>query len=72
MIFSLFRFLLLSLAISKYRQYFLLLQALRLNNEKWKKSSFFEEKKFGRIDSSTGKVAETYSFSTEFIMNFET
>jgi hypothetical protein len=41
---SFFQFLLLSLAISKYRQYFLMLQTLKLNNEKWKKSSFYEEK----------------------------
>ncbi len=40
-----FRFLLLSLAISKYRQYFLTLQTLKFNNEKWKKSLFFEEKR---------------------------
>jgi hypothetical protein len=41
-----FRFLLLSLAISKYRQYFLMLQTLKLNNEKWKKSLFYKEKSF--------------------------
>ncbi len=39
-----FWFLLLSLAISKYRQYFLILQTLKLNNKKRKKSSFYEEK----------------------------
>jgi hypothetical protein len=39
-----FWFLLLSLAISKYRQYFLMLKTLKLNNEKQKKSSFYEEK----------------------------
>ncbi len=38
--FVFFRFLLLSLAILKYRQYFLMLQTLKLNNKKWKKSSF--------------------------------
>jgi hypothetical protein len=36
--------LLLSLAISQYRQYLLMLQTLKLNNEKLKKSSFYEEK----------------------------
>jgi hypothetical protein len=41
---SFFQFFLLGLAISKYRQYFLLLQTLKLNNEKQKKSSFSEEK----------------------------
>jgi hypothetical protein len=39
-----FRFLLLSLAFSKYRQYLLMLQTLKLNNKKQKKSSFCEEK----------------------------
>jgi hypothetical protein len=39
-----FWFLLLSLAISKYKQYFLMLQTLKLNNKKRKKSSFYEEK----------------------------
>ncbi len=39
-----FRFLLLSLAILKYRQYFIMLQTLKLNNEKWKKSTVYEEK----------------------------
>ncbi len=52
---SFFRFSLLSLAISKYRQYFLMLQTLKLNNKQQKKSSFYEEKKFGRIDSRTKK-----------------
>jgi hypothetical protein len=41
---SFFPLLLLSLAILKYRQYFLMLQTVKLNNEKWKKSSFYEEK----------------------------
>jgi hypothetical protein len=41
---SFFQFSFLSLAISKYRQYFLMLQTLKLNNKKWKKSSFYEEK----------------------------
>jgi hypothetical protein len=41
---SFFLFLLLSLAISKYRQYFLMLQTLKLNNKKGKKYSFCEEK----------------------------
>jgi hypothetical protein len=40
-----FHFLLLSLAISKYRQYFLMLQTLKLNNEKRKNSLFYEEKR---------------------------
>ncbi len=52
MISSIFWFLLLSLAILKYRQYFLMLQTLKLKNKKPKKSSFYE-KKFGRIDSRT-------------------
>ncbi len=39
-----FRFLLLSLAISKYIQYFLMLQTLKLSNKKRKKSSFYKEK----------------------------
>jgi hypothetical protein len=51
MISSLFIFLLLSFAILKYRQYFLMLQTLKLSNKKRKKSLFYEEKKFGRIDS---------------------
>jgi hypothetical protein len=38
-------FLLLSLAISKYRQYFLMLQTLKLNNEKKEKKNSFYEKK---------------------------
>ncbi len=46
LIFLFLWFLLLSLAILKYRQYFLMLQTLKLNNKKWKSSS-----KFGRIDS---------------------
>jgi hypothetical protein len=37
----------------KYKQYFLMQQTLTLNNEKQKKSLFYEEKKFGRIDSGT-------------------
>jgi len=41
---SFYRFLLLSLTISKYRQCFLMLQTLKLNNGKWKKSLFYEEK----------------------------
>ncbi len=28
-----------------------MLQALKLNNENWNQSSFYEEKKFGRVDS---------------------
>jgi hypothetical protein len=28
-----------------------MLQTLKLNNIKWKKSSFYKENKFGRIDS---------------------
>jgi hypothetical protein len=34
----------LSLVILKYRQYFLILQTLKLNNRKQKKSSFYKEK----------------------------
>ncbi len=41
---SFFRFLLLSLDILKYRQYFLILQTLKLNNKKRGKSSFYDEK----------------------------
>jgi hypothetical protein len=41
---SFFWFFLLSLAISKYRQYFLMLQTLKLTNKKRKKSLFYEEK----------------------------
>jgi hypothetical protein len=41
---SFFWFSLLSLAILKYRQYFCMLQTLKLNNKKWKKSLFYEEK----------------------------
>ncbi len=48
---SFFLFLLLSFAISKHWQYFLMLQTLKFNKDKWKKSLFYEEKKFGRIDS---------------------
>jgi hypothetical protein len=43
---SFFWFSLLSLAISKYIQYFLMLQTLKLKNENWKKSSFYQEKSF--------------------------
>ncbi len=41
---SIFQFLLLSLAIFKYWQYRLMLKILKLNTEKQKKSSFYEEK----------------------------
>jgi hypothetical protein len=41
---SFFQFLLLSLAIFKYRKNFLNQQTLKLNIKKQKKSSFFEEK----------------------------
>ncbi len=41
---SFFQFFLLSLAILKHRQYFCMLQTLKLNNKKWKKSLFYEEK----------------------------
>jgi hypothetical protein len=47
-----FQFLLLSLVISKYRQYFLMLQSLKLNDKKWKKIFVKQRKKFGRIDST--------------------
>ncbi len=40
-----FLFLLLSLAILKYRQYFLMLQALKHNNKKQKKNICFAKKK---------------------------
>ncbi len=39
-----FGFLLLSSAILKYRQYFLILQTLKLTNKKQKKSLFYQEK----------------------------
>jgi hypothetical protein len=39
-----FRFLLLTLAISKYRKYFLMLQTLKLNDEKWKNLCFTKKK----------------------------
>ncbi len=41
---SFFWFSFLSLAFSKFRQYFLMLKTLNLNNKKRKKSSFYEEK----------------------------
>ncbi len=41
---SFFWFLLLSLTILKYCQYILMLQTLKPNNKKQKKSSFYEEK----------------------------
>jgi hypothetical protein len=44
LIYSFFWFSILGLAVSKYKQYFLILQTLTLNNEKWKKYSFYEEK----------------------------
>jgi hypothetical protein len=44
MISSIFEFLLLSLAILKYRQYFLMLQTLKLSIQKQKKSLFYKEK----------------------------
>jgi hypothetical protein len=40
---SYFRFLLLSLALLKYRQYFFTLQTLKLNSKKREKSSFYKE-----------------------------
>jgi hypothetical protein len=44
-LFSLFfQFLLLSLAILKNKQYFLMLPTLKLNNKKQKKPTFYEEK----------------------------
>ncbi len=49
--FLFFRFLLLSLAILKYRQNFLKLQTLKLTNEKREKMLVLRRKKFGRIDS---------------------
>ncbi len=48
---SFFQFSLLSLVILKYRQYFLMLQILKLNNEKQKKKIVSQIKKFGMIDS---------------------
>jgi hypothetical protein len=62
MISSLFRFLLLSLAILKYRQYFLMLQALRLNNEKWKKSLFYEEKSLVGLTPQREKLQKPLRF----------
>ncbi len=53
LIFSFLKFLFLSLAILKYRQHFLMLQTLKLNNEKWKKIFVLRRKKFGRIDASS-------------------
>jgi hypothetical protein len=50
---SFFRFSLLSVAISKYRQYFLMQQILKLNNKKRKKIFILGRKKFGRINSSS-------------------
>ncbi len=44
MIYLFFWFSLLGLAISKYKQYFLILQTLKLYIEKRKKYSFYEEK----------------------------
>jgi hypothetical protein len=49
--FFVFRFWLLSLAILKNRQYFLMPQTLKLNNEKRKKIFVLRRKKFGSIDS---------------------
>ncbi len=46
-----FQFLLISLAIFKYWQYFLMLKTLMLNNKKQKKIFILRRKKFGRIDS---------------------
>ncbi len=46
-----FWFLLLSFAILKYRQYFLMLQTLKLYNKKWEKIFVWQRKKFSRIDS---------------------
>ncbi len=40
-----FRYLLLSLAILIYRQYFRMLETLKLNNKKGKKSLSYEEKR---------------------------
>ncbi len=48
-----FQFSLWSLAISKYRQYFLMLQTLKLNNKKTEKIIVLRRKKFGRIDSGS-------------------
>ncbi len=42
--FIFFSYLLLSLAILKYRQYLLMLEKLKLNNKKQKKSLFYKEK----------------------------
>jgi hypothetical protein len=48
--FSNFHFL--SLAIFKYRQYFLILQTIKLTNKKCEKIFVLQRKKFGRIDST--------------------
>jgi hypothetical protein len=53
---SFFQFLLLSLAISKYRQYFLMLQTLKLNNKKWKKSLFYKEKSLVGLTPEDEKI----------------
>ncbi len=45
------RFSFLSSAILKYRQYFLMLQTLKLKNKKQKKIFVLQRKKFGRIDT---------------------
>ncbi len=57
-----FQFLLLSLAIFKQRQYFLMLQTLKLNNVK-RKNLRFSKKKFGRIDS--------WSWTCQFVLLYK-
>jgi hypothetical protein len=52
-----FQFLFLSLAILKYRQYFLKLQTLKFNNEKWKKSLFYEEKSLVGLTPGQGSLS---------------
>jgi hypothetical protein len=66
-----FRFLLLSLAILKYRHYFLMLQTLKLNNDKQKNSLFYKEKKFGRIDSRSLLTERKIPHNNNKNLNFE-
>ncbi len=55
-----FHFLLLSLAILKYRNIVLRYKYSSLTLKNRKKSSFYEEKKFGRIDSRLDFYIEVY------------
>ncbi len=64
---SFYRFLFLSLVILKYRQYFCMLQTLRLNNKKRKKIFVLQRKKFGRIDSHFSIPTLHYICTVEII-----